>query len=90
MNIYRVQLLAEQVLGLSPSQADEIIDNGEDYDTPLQQHLGIDFETFGKIANTLNPLSPTIEKKQIEKFIFAIDQFKSGKDITLQQEQLYK
>lgn len=61
MNIFEVQLLAEQALGLTPNQADEIIDNGEDYDTPLLERFGVNLEQFGDIARALLPLTPLIE-----------------------------
>ncbi|WP_421848369.1 hypothetical protein [Marinomonas sp.] len=54
MNTIEIQLLAEQALGLTPDQADALIDSGEDYDTPLKERFGVDLETFGKIANALS------------------------------------
>ncbi len=86
MNKYRVQLLAEQVLGLTPKQADAIIDGGEDYDTPLKENLGIDFETFGRIAHKLTPFSSIIKKPEIEQIVYAINQFKNEKATTSAQE----
>lgn len=53
MKKVEIQLLAEQALGLTPDQADALIDSGEDYDTPLKEHFGVDLETFGKIADAL-------------------------------------
>ena len=55
MNKVEIQLLAEQALGLTPDQADALIDSGEDYDTPLKERFGVDLETFGRIANALIP-----------------------------------
>jgi hypothetical protein len=64
MNTIEIQLLAEQALGLTPDQADALIDSGEDYDTPLKERFGVDLETFGKIANSLTPIIEQASHKQ--------------------------
>lgn len=78
MNTIEIQLLAEQALGLTPDQADALIDNGEDYDTPLKERFGVDLETFGKIANALIPLTPVIEQPQTHQLIHAFVQSRDG------------
>ncbi|MBJ7537963.1 hypothetical protein [Marinomonas transparens] len=60
METYKTKLIAEQMLGLTPEQIDELIDTGEDYDTPLQAAFGIDLATLNKIIQALVPLTPKI------------------------------
>jgi hypothetical protein len=75
MNTIEIQLLAEQALGLTPDQTDALIDNGEDYDTPLKERFGVDLETFGKIANALTPV---IEQPHTNQLMHAFVQFQNG------------
>jgi hypothetical protein len=90
MKKVEIQLLAEQALGLTPDQADALIDNGEDYDTPLKEHFGLDLETFGKIANALIPLTPMIEQPKTNQLIHAFVQFQDGRGTVLAREAIHK
>jgi hypothetical protein len=76
MNTIEIQLLAEQALGLTPDQTDALIDNGEDYDTPLKERFGVDLETFGKIANALIPLTPVIKQPHTKQLAHTFAHFK--------------
>lgn len=75
MDILDIQLIAEKALGLTPAQVDELIENGEDYDTPLQERFGVDLQTFGKIANALISLTPIIQEPQTDRLIHAFVEF---------------
>ena len=90
MNTVEIQLLAEQVLGLTPDQADALIDNGEDYDTPLKERFGVDLETFGRIANAPIPLTPVIEQPKTHQLIHAFVQFQDGCGTVLAKEAIHK
>jgi hypothetical protein len=90
MNTIEIQLLAEQALGLTPDQADALIDNGEDYDTPLKERFGVDLETFGRIANALIPLTPVIEQPKTHQLIHAFVQFQDGRGTVLAKEAIHK
>ena len=78
MKKVEIQLLAEQALGLTPDQADALIDSGEDYDTPLKERFGVDLETFGKIANALIPLTPVIEQPKTHQLTHTFVEFQNG------------
>jgi hypothetical protein len=88
MNTIEIQLLAEQALGLTPDQADALIDSGEDYDTPLKERFGIDLETFGKIANALIPLTPVIEQPHTNQLMHAFVQFQDGRGTIIARHTL--
>lgn len=89
MNTVEIQLLAEQALGLTPDQADTLIDSGEDYDTPLKERFGVDLKTFGKIANALIPLTPVIEQPQTHQLIHAFVQFQDGRGTVIAKEAIH-
>lgn len=61
MNTTKLQLLADIALNLTPDEADDIIEAGEDYDTPLMARFGIDFTTFCLIINALEPFIDQLE-----------------------------
>jgi len=90
MNTVEIQLLAEQALGLTPDQADALIESGEDYDTPLKEHFGVDLETFGKIANALIPLTPVIEQPQTKQLVHVFVQFQGGLVTIIARQALYQ
>lgn len=90
MKKVEIQLLAEQALGLTPDQADALIDNGEDYDTPLKERFGVDLETFGRIANALIPLTPVIEQPKTHQLIHAFVQFQDGRGAILAKQAIHK
>ncbi len=79
MDTIEIQLLAEHALRLTPEQTDTLIDNGEDYDTPLKERFGVDLDTFGKIANALIPLTPIIQDPQTDHLIHAFVEFQDGR-----------
>ncbi|MGB3383952.1 MAG: hypothetical protein WBA64_04685 [Marinomonas sp.] len=89
MNTVEIQLLAEQALGLTPDQVDTLIDNGEDYDTPLKESFGVDLETFGRIANALIPLTPVIEQPKTNQLIHAFIQFRDGRSTVIAKEAIH-
>lgn len=89
MKKVEIQLLAEQALGLTPDQADALIDNGEDYDTPLKERFGVDLETFGKIASALIPLTPVIEKPHNRQLMHAFIQFQNGYSTIIAKQLLF-
>jgi hypothetical protein len=88
MNTVEIQLLAEQALGLTPDQADALIDNGEDYDTPLKERFGVDLETFGRIANALIPLTPVIEQPHTNQLMHAFVEFQNGRGTIIASQVL--
>ena len=87
MNKVEIQLLAEQALGLTPDQADALIDNGEDCDTPLKERFGVDLETFGKIVNALTPV---IKQPKTNQLIHAFVQFQNGYCIVIAGQPFMK
>jgi hypothetical protein len=90
MNTVEIQLLAEQALGLTPDQADALIESGEDYDTPLKERFGVDLETFGKIANALIPLTPVIEQPKINQLVHTFVGFKNGCYAVLAKQTIHE
>ncbi|EGQ8094297.1 hypothetical protein ACUB1N_000009 [Vibrio cholerae] len=60
MDLFDIQQLAGAALGLSEEQTDEIINDDEDFDTPLMDKFGIDLDTFGCVAEALLPLTPHV------------------------------
>uniref|UniRef100_A6VSV4 Uncharacterized protein n=1 Tax=Marinomonas sp. (strain MWYL1) TaxID=400668 RepID=A6VSV4_MARMS len=89
MKKVEIQLLAEQALGLTPDQADALIDNGEDYDTPLKERFGVDLETFGKIVNALTPLTPVIEQPKTNQLMHAFVQLRGGRGEILAKQAIH-
>ncbi len=55
------QELAGAALGLTEEQTENIINDNEDFDTPLMEKFGIDFEQFMSVAEALLKLTPTIK-----------------------------
>lgn len=90
MERIQIQLLAEKILGLTPDQADALVDSGEDYDTPLKERFGVDLETFGKIANALISLTPIIQEPNTKKLIHAFIEFQNGQGKILAKEAIDK
>ncbi|AWX99534.1 hypothetical protein A8139_05645 [Marinomonas primoryensis] len=78
MDILDIQLVAEKALGLTEQQVDELIENGEDYDTPLMKKFGVDLNTFAKIVNALTPLTPIIQDPRTNDLIHAFVTFQNG------------
>lgn len=60
MDYFDLQMLAGAALGLTEEQTDDIINDDEDFDSPLLEKFGVDIEQFGDIAKALLPLTPTI------------------------------
>lgn len=61
MDYFDLQLLAGAALGLTEEQTDEIINDDEDFDTPLMEKFGVDFEQFSEVASALIHLTPTVQ-----------------------------
>lgn len=79
MDISQIQLVAEKALGLTPNETDELIENGEDYDTPLKERFGVDFNTFANIVNALIPLTPVIQEPNTNHLVHAFVSFEDGR-----------
>lgn len=60
MDYFDLQMLAGAALGLTEEQTEAIINDDEDFDSPLFDKFGIDLEMFGKVASALLPLTPTV------------------------------
>mgnify|MGYP003626389725 CR=1 FL=1 len=78
MDILDIQLVAEKALGLTEQQVDDLIENGEDYDTPLMEKFGVDLNSFAKIVNALAPLTPIIQDPRTNDLIHAFVTFHNG------------
>lgn len=50
---FDLQEMAGLVCGMTDEQSDNIINNDEDFDTPLIEKLGVDFEQFSAVAEAL-------------------------------------
>lgn len=50
---FDLQEMAGLVCGLTSEQTDAIIDDDEDFDTPLLDKLGVDFEQFSNVAEAI-------------------------------------
>lgn len=61
MDYFDLQCLAGAALGLTEEQTDKIMDDDEDFDTPLMDKFGVDFEQFSEIAKALITLTPTVQ-----------------------------
>lgn len=79
MQDIELQQLAGAALGLNEDETDLIIDEGEDFDTPLLEKFGVDFEQFSKVAMSLLPLTPILESPLTHSLEHAfVRQAKSG------------
>lgn len=54
------QMLAGAVLGLSEEQTEAIMGHDEDFDTPLLDKFGIDFDQFYALADAMIEFAPTV------------------------------
>ena len=61
MRHWEMQELAGAALGLTEDQTDAVINDSEDFDTPLFEKFGVDFEQFSKVAEALLPLTPVLK-----------------------------
>lgn len=61
MRYWEMQELAGAVLGLSEEQTEEIINDDEDFDTPLCEKFGVDFDSFCSVAEALLKLTPVLK-----------------------------
>ena len=61
MDYFEAQELAGAALGLTEEQTESIINDDEDFDTPLLEKFGVDFDTFASIASALLPLTPMVK-----------------------------
>lgn len=50
---FDLQEMAGLVCGLTSEQTDAIIDDDEDFDSPLLDKLGVDFEQFSNVAEAI-------------------------------------
>ena len=71
MNYFESQMLAGAALGLTEDQTDAIIDDDEDFDSPLMAKFGVDLEQFTKIAEALLPLTPMVESERTKEVFHA-------------------
>lgn len=60
MMSFEMQYLAGAALGLTDEQTEEIMDGDEDFDTPLLERFGVDFEQFSVVSEALLKLTPAI------------------------------
>ena len=60
MDYFDLQMLAGSALGLTEEQTEAIINDDEDFDSPLIEKFGVDLDMFGEIASALLPLTPTV------------------------------
>lgn len=63
MDYLDLQILAGAALNLTEEQTEEIINDDEDFDTPLLEKFGVDLEQFGEIASALLPFTPTLHSE---------------------------
>ncbi|MFP8968550.1 hypothetical protein ACKC9G_18355 [Pokkaliibacter sp. CJK22405] len=61
MHIVELQELAGAALGLTEEQTDAIFEDDEDFDSPLIEKFGIDFDQFCNVVEALLPLTPTLQ-----------------------------
>lgn len=84
MNYFDLQQLAGAALGMNEVQTDAIIDGNEDFDTPLTEKFGIDFEQFSEVAQALLPLTPTVQSPLTGTIIHAfVRQLGDGKFLAI-------
>lgn len=50
---FDLQELAGLVCGMTDEESDAVINDDEDFDTPLLEKLGVDFEQFSQVASAL-------------------------------------
>lgn len=60
MDYLDLQMLAGAALGLTEEQTEDIINDDEDFDSPLLEKFDVDLEQFGEIAEALLPFTPTL------------------------------
>lgn len=91
MDYYDLQMLAGAVLNLTEDQIDEIIDNGEDFDTPLLEKFSVDFEQFIEVTLALLPLTPVIRSAITKDFYHAfVNQLENGDSIAIVKQKVRK
>lgn len=64
MHILEMQELAGAALGLTEDQTEEILNADEDFDTPLLEKIGVDFEQFCSVAEALIKLTPMLHSTE--------------------------
>lgn len=50
---FDLQEMAALACGMTESQSDEVINSDEDFDTPLMDKLGVDFEQFSAVVEAI-------------------------------------
>lgn len=60
MRHWEIQELAGAAMGWTEEQTKELINGDEDFDTPLLETLGVDFQQFSKVAEALLKLTPVV------------------------------
>lgn len=78
MDYFDSQMLAGAALGLTEDQTDEIINDDEDFDSPLMEKFGVDLEQFTKIAEALLPLTPVIGSELTKQLYHAFGRKAEG------------
>lgn len=53
IDYFCLQEMAGLVCGMTEEQTDDVINDDEDFDTPLLDKLGVDFEQFSAVAEVL-------------------------------------
>ncbi|EJL6420001.1 TPA: hypothetical protein SLZ57_003512 [Vibrio cholerae] len=61
LSLLDIEMLAGAALGLTEEQTENIINDDEDFDSPLLEKFGVDLEQFGDIAQALLPFTPTVQ-----------------------------
>lgn len=78
MNHFDSQMLAGAVLGMTEDQIEVILDDDEDFDSPLMKKFGVDLEQFTKIAEALLPLTPVVSSELSKQFYHAFGREMEG------------
>jgi hypothetical protein len=71
MNYFESQMLAGAALGMTEDQIEVILDDDEDFDSPLMEKFGVDLEQFTKIAEALLPLTPMVQSELSNEILHA-------------------
>lgn len=78
MRYWAMQELASTVLGYSEEQHEELLNGDQDFDSPLIEEFGCDFDQFSALAEKLLSLTPVVQKALSKEKVHAFVKVEDG------------
>ncbi|HCE2091504.1 TPA: hypothetical protein NGT02_004521 [Vibrio parahaemolyticus] len=78
MRHWALQELAVAALGMTEEQYEEVLNGDEDFDTPLHEKFGVDFDQFSQVAEALLKLTPVVTKGISKENVHAFVKLEEG------------